>query len=63
MKNRAQRAQEQNPDQASPTGTACLIEKKLQGGSKINQIPGVEFFISLGFAEPTTHVIQAHFYI
>ena len=26
-------------------------------------IPGVEFFISLGFAEPTTHVTQAHFYI
>jgi len=29
MKNGAQWTQEQNQDQASPTGTACLIEKKL----------------------------------
>ena len=34
-----------------------------RGFQKFNGTPGVEFFISLGFAEPTTHVIQAHFYI
>jgi hypothetical protein len=30
------------------------------GFQKCNGTPGVKFFISLGFPEPTTHVIQAH---
>ena len=36
-----------------------LIETRAlpRGFQKFNRIPGVEFFISLGFAEPTTHVI------
>jgi len=34
-----------------------------RGFQKFNPIPRVEFFISLSFAEPTTHVIQAHVYI
>ena len=34
-----------------------------RGFQEFNGTPGVEFFISLGFTEPTTHVIQARFYI
>ena len=34
-----------------------------RGFQKFNGAPMVEFFISLNFAEPTIHVIQAHFYI
>ena len=34
-----------------------------RGFQNFNGTPGVEFFISLGFAEPTNHVIQAYFYI
>ena len=34
-----------------------------RGFQKFNRIPGVKFFILLGFAEPTNHMIQAHFYI
>ena len=29
-----------------------------RGFQKFNEIPRVKFFISLGFAEPTIHVIQ-----
>ena len=36
---------------------------KTRGFQNFNGTPGVEFFILLGFAEPTTHVIQAHFHI
>jgi len=43
--------------------TGCNGKFKARGFQKFNGIPGVEFFISLGFAEPTTHVIQARFYI
>jgi hypothetical protein len=34
-----------------------------RGFQNLNPTPGVEFFISQDFTEPTTHVIQAHFYI
>ena len=37
--------------------------KGSRGFQKFNPIPGVKFSISLGFTEPTTHVIQAHYYI
>jgi hypothetical protein len=34
-----------------------------RGFQKFNGTPGVEFFISLDFAEPTIHMIQVRFYI
>ena len=44
--------------------TVSLKKKKNNWiGQIFNGTPRVEFFISLDFAELTTHVIQAHFYI
>ena len=46
-----------------------MVLKKMQiddkqGGSKnLIEYPGSNFFISLGFAEPTNHVIETHVYI
>jgi hypothetical protein len=54
----------------STTGNTCKCgcvstsaQSTSRGFQKFNGIPGVEIFISLGFAEPTTYVIQAHFHI
>ena len=55
------------PNKQSQILLALGLEEKVplltRGFQKFNTIPGVDFFISQGFAEPTTHVIQAHFYI
>ena len=40
-----------------------MVDYRPRGFQKFNAIPGVDFSISLGFAEPTTHVIQADVHI